>query len=113
MSSTIRMSGRIALSAGLVALGITAGFIWFYVRYGIGLDLRVMGLFESWNLLFGFVGLALLFQFGTPFLCMGAFFFGVSARRLWTAQIGMAAAGVSLIAYARFIWLSYQTVSGF
>ncbi len=112
MGSAVQLSGRLALVAGLCALSIAAGWTWFYVRYGIGLDLRFMGLLESWDLLFGYVGLALLFQYGLPFLCVGAFFFGVSARGRWTARVGMAGAGVSLVAYARFIWLLYHAVAG-
>lgn len=111
MRSTVQLSGGIALSAGLAALVITAGWAWFYLHYGIGLDLRLMGLLERWDLLFGYVGLTLLFQYGLPFLCAGTLFFGVPARGLWTARIGMAAAVVSLVAYARFLWVLYQTVT--
>lgn len=60
-------------------------------HFGTPLDARFMGLLESKERLIGFVGVALLFQYGLPFLCTGAFFFGVPARRLWTARIGMAA----------------------
>lgn len=79
-----------ALSAGLVALTITAGWIWFFVHFGTPLDARFMGLLETTERLLGFVGVALLFQYGLPFLCAGAFFFGVPARRLWTGRPGLA-----------------------
>ncbi len=112
MGSAVRLSGRVARSAGLVALVITAGWVWFYVQYGTPLDARFMGLLETRERLIGFVGVALLFQYGLPFLCVGAFFFGVPAGGRWTARICLAAAGISLIAYARFLWVLYQTVSG-
>lgn len=111
MGPAVQLSGRVALFAGLVALSITAGCVWFYLQFGSPLDVRFMRLLESGERLAGFVFLALLFQYGLPFLCMGAFLFGVPARRCWTARIGMAAAGVSLIAYLRYLWLFYRIVS--
>lgn len=109
---TNQLSGRVALLAGLLAFSFAAGWGWFYFYYGFPVDWRFMGLLENVELLFGYVGLAILFQYGTPFLCAGTFFFGVPARSLWTARVGMALAGLSLLAYARFLWVLYQVVAG-
>ncbi len=112
MGSAVQLSGRVALFVGLVTLVITGGWGWFTLHYGTPLDPQFMSLLESRERLIGFVGLALVFQYGLPFLCAVVFFFGVPARREWAGRIGMAAAGISLIVYARFLWVLVQLLTG-
>lgn len=101
MASYSSLSGIASLLSGLTALSVAAGF--GYINDGFFINLPVEEMFERGELLIGFLGLALVFQVGTPFFCAAAFFFGIPARRLWTARIGIAAGGLSLLAYLFFV----------
>ena len=107
MASQVQLSARIALLMGFFASLIAAGF--FYQTGSL-----VMGLHPDWlessPRLLTAIALALLFEFGTPALCAAAFFFGMRARALWSARIGMVLAVSALASYAFFLRACYRLV---
>ena len=114
MHSYLRLSGRVAPFSGLTAISIAAMFfhLFLYSNGGIKIVWLLGDSLQGWELLIGSVVLALLFQYGLPVLCASAFFFGVPAKRLWTARIGMAAAVFSLVFYGLFVRVIYKLITG-
>ena len=110
MDSHLKLHGHLAFFSGLSAALIGGAYFHLFVHFQTGLTFTwpAISALQSWESLIGSVVLALLFQWGLPPLCASAFFFGVGARRLWTARIGMAAAAFSLVLYALFIWALYM-----
>lgn len=107
MASVQQLSGRLALLLGLSASFIAAEF--FYQTGGLAMGLRPDAL-ESGPRLLTAVALALAFEFGTPALCAAAFFFGMHARVLWSARIGMVLATAALGSYSFFLQACYRLV---
>ena len=107
MASVVQLSGRIALLLGFFSSLIAAGF--FYQTGGLAMGLRP-DLLESGPRLLTAIALALLFEFGTPALCAAAFFFGMRARTLWSARIGIVLAMSALASYAFFLRACYRLV---
>jgi len=107
MATETAVSGRVALLLGFFCSLIAAGF--FYQTGGL-----VMGLHPDWleggPSLLTAIALALLFEFGTPALCAATFFFGMRARALWSARIGMALAASAVVSYALFLRACYRLV---
>ena len=104
MASAFQLSGRVALLAGLIAVSVGVGFA--YLNGGF----TPLGAprMDSRELIAGFIVSALLYQFGTPFFCAAAFFFGIPARSAWSARIGIGLAAVALVPYVFFV----RTCSG-
>ncbi len=104
MASASQLSGRVALISGLIIVSIGVGFA--YLNGGI----TMLGAprMNSEKLIAGFIVSALLYQFGTPFFCAAAFFFGIPARSAWSARIGIGLAAVALVPYVFFV----RTCSG-
>jgi hypothetical protein len=89
MATAIAWLGRIALCAGLAALGTVATRAWFHYS----------GLPDLWAPLIGYGLLLLFFKFAVPILCGAALAFGFLARSRGTALAGMAAAVLALLGY--------------
>jgi len=109
MASASELSGRLSLLIGLLALSLSAAYA--HVSGGFTIGARLDEMLEVPELLIGSVFLTLLFQFGTPFLCAAAFFFGAGASRLWSARAGMAAAVLSLVAYVAHVRACYDAIA--
>ncbi len=114
MDSHLKLSGRVALFSGLTTVPIAAAFFHLFIHFNDGLTVDwpvLWSVLRSWESLMGSVALALLFQYGLPILCASAFFFGVGARKLWTAKIGIAAAVFSSVFYLLFLRALYNLIS--
>jgi hypothetical protein len=113
MHSSLNFYGQMAFFSGLIAISISMGFFHLFIQFNDGFTINwpiLVDALQSWKLLIGSVSLALLFQYGLPVLCASAFFFGVPARKLWMARIGMVAAVFSLVFYGLFLWALYKFV---
>lgn len=112
MATTEQLYGRLSILLGSSAALITAGFACFVP------GMRVEALFRDIDPLAGsawtlpaFILSALLFQYGTPFLCAASVLAGLRARRRWTGRAGMSLAAISLIAYGLYIRSYLQLLS--
>lgn len=110
MASSRELSGRLALFAGLLAISVAVGFI--YLNGGITVAPRADALSGAGGSLLGYIGLALVFEFGIPLICAAAFFFGVPARELWSARVGMVSATLALVCYLLFLRACYRIITG-
>lgn len=110
MASSLELSGRLALLAGLLAVSVAIAFA--YLNGGMAIAPIVDALSGTGGSLLGYIGLTLVFEFGIPVICAAAFFFGVPARSLWSARLGMASATMALACYALFLGACYRMVAG-
>ena len=100
------IGARLALTAGVTASALAAA----YARLSGGFE-SLSPTVGSGGQLLGTVIIAVVFQFGTPFLCFAAFYFGLPEKRLWPARIGMLLAVAALAAYLLFVRACYSLVS--
>ena len=109
MASPLVFSGRLALFAGLTATAL--GALFAYLNEGLQYSpfLEEMPLAPE-EVIPNLVA-TLLYKYTTPFLCAVAFFFGLRAIRIWTGQIGFAAASLALIAYLIFLRACIDTLA--
>jgi len=99
-TARIESSGRRALLAGLTAALVAGSFGWLHRM--VVLDWPTAAL-DGPGLLLAYLVAGTAFQVTVPVLCLVAFSFGASARRLWTTRIGLACAGVALAGYALYV----------
>jgi hypothetical protein len=100
---TSLIGARLALTAGLTAVALAVA----YARLSGGFQ-SLSPAAGSGGELLGTVIVSIVFQFGTPFLCLAAFYFGLPVRRLWPARIGMLLAIAALAAYMVFVRACYS-----
>jgi len=109
MASPAVLFARLSLLMGVLAASLAATFA--FVNGGFTIGPRLDEMLEFPELLVGGVLLTILFQFGTPFLCAAAFYFGASAGGRWTARAGMASAALSLVAYLAHLRGCYDAIT--
>ena len=99
------IGARLSLVAGVTAAALAAT----YARLSGGFE-SLSPAADSGGQLLGTVLVAIVFQFGTPFLCLAAFYFGLPVRRLWPARVGMLLALAALAGYVLFVRACYSLV---
>jgi uncharacterized membrane protein (GlpM family) len=102
-----RRLAQLSLVAGVTALAVAALFAYLNGGLGTVTPPEVTG---SGKLL-GFILSALVFQFGTPFLCAAALIFGFRTRDRWPGRLGMVAGLLAILPYLAFLRACYAIVS--
>jgi len=97
------IGARLALTAGVTAVALAVA----YARLNGGFH-GLSPAVGSGGQLLGTVIVGIVFQFGTPFLCLAAFYFGLPVKRLWPARIGMVLAAAALASYMVFVKACYS-----
>lgn len=102
-----RRLAQLSLVAGGTALAVAALFAYLNGGLGTWMPPEV----EGSGRLFGFVLSALVFQFGTPFLCAAALVFGFRTRDRWPGRIGSLAGLLAILPYLAFLRACYAIVA--
>jgi hypothetical protein len=101
--------GIIALILGMAAIFVTGGF--FYLNGGfVPVGPVLVDPVAHRGLLIIYIIVAYLFHFGTPLLCIAAFFFGFPRKDFWTARIGITLATAALLMYVLTVHACLQLI---